>query len=111
MFSGWVELRLPSESVCHEPWGCFSLQPHFTNIGYLPQSPDKLGVQFFLYTRLQGTQSTTRSRQSLALDWREGRMRELFDVSKDTRVILHGYSDNADRRWVLDMVERLLNRV
>ena len=105
--SGWLERFYPTLSVCHQPWGCFRLRPHFTSIGRLPQSPDKLGVRFFLHTRQHGTSR----RLLLDLEGSDERMRELFDVTKDTRVVLHGYNENGGRFWVQDMVQRLLNRV
>ncbi|KAK7100246.1 inactive pancreatic lipase-related protein 1-like [Littorina saxatilis] len=89
--------------VCYEPWGCFSMAPPFINTGHLPQSPQGLGVRFSLLTRGSG-------RRLLDLSWPAERYRGVFNVTMDTRVILHGYLDSGDRPWVQDMSFKLLEK-
>lgn len=105
---GWLtpRRRMPNRTVCYGQWGCFSLSAPFTNTAHLPQAPDLLGVQFFLHTGHQQPRARTR----LDLDWSDQRLGEVVDVTKDTRVILHGYRDNGERPWVQNMVEALLEK-
>ncbi|KAL8561751.1 hypothetical protein ACOMHN_026034 [Nucella lapillus] len=98
--------RLRPRSVCYDGWGCFSRRAPFDNTGSLPQAPELLGVRFFLHTR----RHPARQRTLLELDWSDQRIGQAVDMTKDTRVIVHGYLDSGDQPWVHNMVRELLEK-
>ncbi|UJR17679.1 hypothetical protein I4U23_004577 [Adineta vaga] len=84
-------------SVCYVDFGCFSPRPGFK---LLPQSPQKINTQFFLFSRNQPFQSQVVSSSNLGS----------FDQKKPTKFIIHGFTDRASSSWVANMTKELLKQ-
>ncbi|UJR17675.1 hypothetical protein I4U23_004572 [Adineta vaga] len=84
-------------SVCYIDFGCFSPRPGFK---LLPQSPQKINTQFFLFTRKQPTRAQVISSSNLGS----------FDQKKPTKFIIHGFTDQASNAWVINMTKELLKQ-
>ncbi|CAF1120352.1 unnamed protein product [Adineta steineri] len=96
--AGTIERAVSSDvlpSICYNDFGCFSPRPGFK---VLPQSPEKINTQFFLYTRKQSTQAQLISSSNLGS----------FDHTKQIKLIIHGFTDKASSSWVINMIEELL---
>ncbi|KAK7504091.1 hypothetical protein BaRGS_00004823, partial [Batillaria attramentaria] len=86
-------LNILRKEVCYEPWGCFSIRPPFTNsAGHLPEPPNQLQVRYLLNTRAARN-------VELDLDLPEQRLREMFDVTRETKVVVHGYLDQGNHTF------------
>lgn len=85
-----------SKSVCYGDLGCFEPRSGSKN---LPESPEKINTRFFLYTR-NHPDLPGESISAVHL----GR----FNFSKETKVIIHGFTDRSTNKWVLDMKNELL---
>ncbi|XP_077862181.1 pancreatic lipase-related protein 2-like [Saccoglossus kowalevskii] len=51
-----------ADEVCYGDLGCFSNDPPYDNVRYLPESPAEVDTQFWLYTRLNPDVSQTLNR-------------------------------------------------
>ncbi|XP_029642916.1 pancreatic triacylglycerol lipase-like [Octopus sinensis] len=94
--------------VCFGELGCFSNEGEFVSlerpINLLPNKPEEIGTQFFLYTRsnpLTGDELETHNDSLLHLS--------NFTATNPTKFIIHGYkSFGKDKPWVLNMTRELL---
>ncbi|XP_025109853.1 inactive pancreatic lipase-related protein 1-like isoform X2 [Pomacea canaliculata] len=91
-------------SVCYDTVGCFNNSDPFTNAwNELPDSPDKIGVTFTLFTRDGPTQGH-------ALDYKKSRPMEdtTFDPEADIKMIIHGYVNDGTEDWNKNLTKHLL---
>jgi len=82
-------------SICYDNFGCFLPRPGFK---LLPQSPEKINTQFFLFTKNRPTQPQSISSSNLGA----------FDPKKQIKMIIHGFTDRASNSWVVNMTKELL---
>ncbi|KAL4236540.1 hypothetical protein ACF0H5_004925 [Mactra antiquata] len=94
--------------VCYGDLGCFSNGPPFLDLLHRPlsvgpESPSTIQTRFLLYTRENG-------RQERVLDTSSGATMESsgFSTSRNTKIIVHGFTHNAHRAWVQNMTKELL---
>ncbi|CAG2234977.1 Inactive pancreatic lipase-related protein 1 [Mytilus edulis] len=102
--SGWFNEYfwwLGERQVCYDGYGCFSTDHPFSNTeGHLPESPEYLDVKILLYTRQN-------RRQAIDVTKNVG---ETFDPHKDTKIIIHGYFNTIEERWVPEMKDAFLEK-
>ena len=95
------------DNVCYPRIGCFSNDPPFTNSWHqLPESPEKIGLQLFLFTRQNPQQG-----QTFQYDSAGSLVHTNFDHIKDVKVIIHGYLNNGSEQWNNDLKDALLRHV
>lgn len=90
--------------MCYDTVGCFNNSDPFTNAwNELPDSPDKIGVTFTLFTRDGPTQGH-------ALDYKKSRPMEdtTFDPEADIKMIIHGYVNDGTEDWNKNLTKHLL---
>jgi pimeloyl-ACP methyl ester carboxylesterase len=90
--------------ICYDDLGCFTTRPPFSTsfarpIALLPDKPEKIDTQFFLYNR--NNPSKPRRLQYSMTD-------AGFNGNLETKFIIHGFIDNGFLKWVLDMKDALL---
>ncbi|XP_053395947.1 pancreatic triacylglycerol lipase-like [Mercenaria mercenaria] len=96
VFSFAEGLFYTSSEVCYGPLGCYSNSYPFTNArGKLPESPGDIGTTFFLFTRNSSTEYVELVPSTLT-------------EPKPIILIIHGYTESAQKQWVKDMVAELL---
>ncbi|XP_018621716.1 inactive pancreatic lipase-related protein 1-like [Scleropages formosus] len=88
--------------VCYENLGCFTDDMPWSGtaerpIARLPWSPEKIGTKFLLFTR-----KNIDNFQEIATD-KDILQASNYDGSKMTRFITHGFIDQGDENWLLDM--------
>ncbi|XP_054764763.2 pancreatic triacylglycerol lipase-like [Lytechinus pictus] len=96
-------------TVCYEEIGCFSstypfYDPPYRPVSWLPESRAEVGTHFYLNTR-QNPQSPTELITSDTSTIRNS----FFNPSLATKIIVHGFTQNADVQWMYDMQEAFLN--
>jgi pimeloyl-ACP methyl ester carboxylesterase len=84
-----------AQPVCYDDLGCYIPRPGFK---LFPESPAKINTQFFLYTRNNPTQAQPISAFNLGS----------FDSTKSIKLIIHGFTDTATNKWVINMTNELL---
>ncbi|XP_053394970.1 pancreatic triacylglycerol lipase-like [Mercenaria mercenaria] len=90
---GWF---YDKSEVCYGTLGCFNNRYPFTNaLGKLPESPEVIDTKFFLFTRTSPT------------DYVELVPSTLTEL-KPIKLIIHAYTESAQKQWVKDMVAELL---
>jgi pimeloyl-ACP methyl ester carboxylesterase len=82
-------------SICYDDFGCYEPRPGSI---ILPDTPKKVNTTFFLYTRNNPIQSTTISPVNL----------DSFDSTKPIKLIIHGFNDQAQNKWIINMTRELL---
>uniref|UniRef100_A0A8C9T6Y7 Triacylglycerol lipase n=1 Tax=Scleropages formosus TaxID=113540 RepID=A0A8C9T6Y7_SCLFO len=96
------ELFCAGAEVCYENLGCFTDDMPWSGtaerpIARLPWSPEKIGTKFLLFTR-----KNIDNFQEIATD-KDILQASNYDGSKMTRFITHGFIDQGDENWLLDM--------
>ncbi|XP_073451910.1 pancreatic lipase-related protein 2-like [Aquarana catesbeiana] len=97
----------PSE-VCYNRLGCFSDDKPFAwtlqrPISRLPWSPEKINARFLLYTR-----ENLNTYQEISAVKPETITASYFRKTKETRFIIHGFTDNGEGEWLSDMCKAML---
>ena len=87
--------------ICYGDLGCFTDRPPYggTNIrkkGYVPQTPEKVGTIFDLYTRNSSEKITA---TSIPASYKPG---------LPTRFIIHGFIQSNQKPWLTEMKNSLL---
>lgn len=102
LVSGWFF----SNKVCYEHIGCFSNEyPYNAYIMLLPESPEHMQIQFYLFTR----QSSDTPHLLDPYDSKTIR-RSSFDGSKETILIIHGYRGSGTTAWQRIMKDELFKK-
>jgi pimeloyl-ACP methyl ester carboxylesterase len=99
-----IEAQHRAANVCYEGYGCFTTAYPFWDLfvrplTLLPQSPDKIATQFYLYTRKNANNGVKITPQSV---------NDLFGSNRKTRFIIHGFLHNGFKQWVIDMKDSIL---
>lgn len=95
-----------ADTVCFKEIGCFSNSGPFSKnrpINALPDSPESINIQFYLYTR-----SNPLSPQILKINDKELLSKSNFVGSKETKLIIHGYGSWSNKTWVKQTIAELL---
>lgn len=90
--------------VCYDDLGCFTDEKPFGGtlqrpLSSLPESPDRVGTKFMLYTRDNPNKADIITYQSIG---------SYYDPLKPTKFIVHGFLHNAIKDWVIDIKNSLL---
>ncbi|KAK7869530.1 hypothetical protein R5R35_002303 [Gryllus longicercus] len=96
-----------AEEVCYPPLGCFSTAEPWTSPTRpmpAPDSPDSIRTTFFLYTRDRPATFTATTVPETSLKGSD------FNPKRPTVFIVHGFLEQAEKRWMEDMKDALLNR-
>ncbi|XP_029642949.1 inactive pancreatic lipase-related protein 1-like [Octopus sinensis] len=93
--------------VCYGELGCFSNGGEFTTIErpitFLPNTPQLIGTQFFLYTRKNPYNASI-----LVTHDEEGLAESNFNGKRPTKFIIHGFQSSGGFPWVKELVKELL---
>lgn len=93
-----------SRTVCYDGLGCFTDDHPFSwtiqrPIAFLPDTPEKVGTKFRLYTRQNQNEPEIIRYDSLG---------SFYDPYLPTKFIVHGFLHNGIKKWVLDMKDAFL---
>ncbi|XP_022095919.1 pancreatic triacylglycerol lipase-like [Acanthaster planci] len=69
--------------------------------GFPPKHPDEIGTTFRLYTSKNPSSPTVISTSSLGYP---------FSASSPTKFVIHGFTDNGEKDWVLNLKDELLKK-
>lgn len=87
--------------------GCFSNEAPFTNTGYfLPIPPDMLKTEFLLFTP-----KNPRFEQLLHYRDPESVKMSNFDTSLPLKIVIHGFDNTRETRWMHDIKNAILKTV
>ncbi|XP_022092226.1 pancreatic lipase-related protein 2-like [Acanthaster planci] len=97
------------DEVCYGDLGCFNtgypfLDPPYRAVSVLPESPEAIATTFHLNTRKNPSLA-----QVLLNTDSASLLNSFFDPAKETKIICHGFTENGDKQWVVDMAMALLN--
>ncbi|XP_041360272.1 inactive pancreatic lipase-related protein 1-like [Gigantopelta aegis] len=101
---GWLVSTNSKKKVCYRTWGCFYRNRPFHN-SLLPRAPSRLGIKFKLYTKNQPVFTISINETRTAL-----RSNNIYNPSRPTKVIIHGFQDSGQNSWVSQMVRSLLEK-
>ncbi|XP_070195617.1 pancreatic lipase-related protein 2-like isoform X2 [Littorina saxatilis] len=89
---------------CYEYVGCFNNSAPFNNDEKtLPLAPEKIGVEFRLFTR------KNEEYEKLTYKGNDVSVKNShFNSSRRTRVIIHGFQNNVNEQWMADIKDSLL---
>lgn len=73
---------------------------------FRPESPEAIVIRFWLYTK-----NNRNSGQQLDRSSSSSITRSYFSASRDTKFIIHGYTDEYTSGWAMDMKDALLTEV
>ncbi|XP_060697791.1 inactive pancreatic lipase-related protein 1-like [Hemiscyllium ocellatum] len=101
-------IQVNAEGICYDRLGCFPSGYPWTGTkerpaNKLPWSPEKINTRFLLYTRqnpnnyqeLSGTNPETVDASN-------------FDLDQKSVFIMHGYLENGDVSWAVDLCKTIL---
>ncbi|XP_040217446.1 pancreatic lipase-related protein 2-like [Rana temporaria] len=96
------------KEVCYNRLGCFSNDTPFAwtlqrPIPRLPWSPETINARFLLYTR-----DNLRTYQEISAVKPETIKTSFFRKTKETRFIIHGFTDSGEAEWLSDMCKAML---
>ena len=96
-------------TVCYDTVGCFYNYPPFDIANEaLPESPEKVGTTFLLYTSADtasnGTYVIDHVNETLLDESR-------YNPSLPTKFIIHGFSNTIKSKWLYVMKDELLKKV
>ncbi|KAE8589461.1 hypothetical protein XENTR_v10017568 [Xenopus tropicalis] len=94
--------------VCYDRIGCFADTSPYAGtvqrpITKLPWAPEKINVQFMLYTR-----SNQNSYQTVSAITPSTISSSNFRTSRKTRFVIHGFISSGTNSWVTNMCKKLL---
>ena len=97
------------KEICYGSLGCFGtgypfLDPPYRGVSVLPESPESIGTTFYLNTRKNPSVPQV-------LDNTDGStvLGSYFDPAKETKIICHGFTEDGNKQWLVDMSMELLN--
>jgi len=92
---------------CYGDLGCFAIDGDFIKrpVQSLPQSPEKLRTRFLLNTRENSAPSME---DSLKYTDEFSVKRSHFSASRKTKIIVHGFMDNGEDLWLVNMMKAFL---
>lgn len=97
--------RRAEEIVCYQLVGCFRDEGPFNYLDTLPQAPDSIGTQFWLFTR-----EMLATPEPLRYDDNGTSLhRSHFNSSRPVKIIVHGFGSSGHRAWVKQMTDNLLH--
>ncbi|XP_071505645.1 pancreatic triacylglycerol lipase-like [Diadema antillarum] len=96
-------------TVCYDEIGCFSsgypfFDPPYRPVSWLPESREEVGTHFYLNTR-RNPHAVTELFTSDMSTIRDS----YFDPTHETKIIVHGFTQNGDVQWMYTMQEAFLN--
>ncbi|XP_046555102.1 pancreatic triacylglycerol lipase-like [Haliotis rubra] len=94
---------LVASDKCYSGFGCFKTFGSFTA---LPQAPDVIKTAFELYNR-HGKSVMLATDSS---HWKNLLSSGHFSASKETKFIIHGFSNSGHTSWVTEMKDTLLQK-
>lgn len=94
-----------ADKVCYERYGCFSDDPPFDDIYMsLPQTPEEIETDFYLYTPLNdfpfGERFTAEHVAAIT--------NTSFDTKLRLTVIVHGFTQDGFKPWITKMRKELM---
>ncbi|XP_073451926.1 pancreatic lipase-related protein 2-like [Aquarana catesbeiana] len=94
--------------VCYDRLGCFSDKYPWSwtlqrLIPRLPWSPEKINTRFLLYTR-----DNLNSYQEISAIQYKTIEESNFKTFRKTRFIIHGFLDNGEKSWMIQMCQAML---
>jgi hypothetical protein len=99
----------PNSTVCFDYEGCFTNEGPWANTGnYLPMHPDDLGTEFVLFTRQAQDLASAKIlnvKQATSLQGTG------FDPALPLNFVIHGFSNDRNTDWVVNLVKTLLAKV
>ncbi|XP_077987392.1 inactive pancreatic lipase-related protein 1-like, partial [Glandiceps talaboti] len=93
-----------AEEVCYGDLGCFTNDPPYDNSPLLPQDPATVNVLFWLYTR-----NNPDDEQVIKRNDPNSLLNSNFDHLKDSKFIIHGWTNNGKEPWIIDIRHEFLN--
>lgn len=93
-----------SRNICYDQLGCFTDNYPFSGslqrpFALLPESPQKIGVKFYLYNRKLGDSNEILNPTIIG---------DNFDSTLPTKFITHGFLHHSKKPWVLSMKNEIL---
>ncbi|KAK7484520.1 hypothetical protein BaRGS_00024276 [Batillaria attramentaria] len=86
---------------------CFDLWPPYTNTNWhLPSSPSEQNIHFKLFTT-----HNRNNPQLLSAQDANSLRNSHWDANKQTKFIVHGFTDSSTNEWIPPMVNALLQKV
>lgn len=92
--------------ACYQDLGCFDSTPQIP----LPKSPAEMMTQFQLYTRSGQDQPVRINATFNETTWSSLLAGSHYNAHKDTKFVIHGYFDNGNKTWILQMKDALLSK-
>ncbi|XP_072026119.1 pancreatic lipase-related protein 2-like isoform X2 [Amphiura filiformis] len=92
--------------VCYDNLDCFPVRPECgeNNKSPLPNSPSDLGTRFLLFTSKKPQSSQLLNYSTIGSEF----IRAGFDTAVETKVLIHGFTDNADSPAVKSVKDAFL---
>jgi pimeloyl-ACP methyl ester carboxylesterase len=96
--------RVNAKKVCYGDLGCFTDDHPFhappqRAFSLLPESPEKIGTTFSLYTRANAAKATRITAASIPAT---------YNAKIGTKFITHGFVDTGSAKWVIRMKDAIL---
>jgi pimeloyl-ACP methyl ester carboxylesterase len=92
-----------AREVCYGDLGCFTDDYPFWSIqrpiSVLPDTPQKVGTRFVFYNK----------KVPKGVDINATNIDENFDPTQPTKFIIHGFSHNGIEKWVVDLIDLLVD--
>jgi hypothetical protein len=97
-----------AKDVCYSDLGCFTDSYPFSSslqrpLGWLPETPEKVGTKFSLFTRQNNADSAADGER---ID--SDHPSVYYNASLPTKFIIHGFLHHAKKSWVVDIKNALL---
>ncbi len=97
---------IDAKKICFLKYGCFSTSTYYqVSHAALPSHPDVIQTKFFLHTR-----RNPKIAEELNLNNISSITTSNFDPSRRTILIVHGFSHDSQKPWVVKMKNELLRR-
>ena len=105
LFVCYVRLTYQQNTVTYPGYGTFTNSSPFSDPLYrptasLPQDPLLINTQFYLYSNKNFTNGTL-------ITWTTT-LNELFETNKKATFIIHGWTQNAFKDWIIAMKDAIL---
>lgn len=96
-----------SKEICfnEDGLGCFNDALDCHHEFFPPWEPGKILTEFWLFTRERPVFFETLNTNESIIEWSH------FKSSRETIVYIHGFTDNMDREWNLNLRDRILQEV
>ncbi|XP_077987394.1 pancreatic lipase-related protein 2-like [Glandiceps talaboti] len=90
--------------VCYGDLGCFTNDPPYDNSPHLPEDPAVVATGFWLYTS-----SNRVFRQVIDRNDLDSLLNSNFDMNKDSKFLIHGWTNSGEEDWVVSMKNAFLD--